>query len=63
MTAQPLDRETAQQYRVVVLAIDGGVSERTGTATVLVNVGDVNDNIPRFLQTGYEATVPENRNN
>lgn len=32
---------------------------RTGTATVFVTVLDVNDNRPIFLQSSYEASVPE----
>lgn len=32
---------------------------RTGTATVFITVLDVNDNRPIFLQSSYEASVPE----
>ena len=32
---------------------------RTGTATVFVTVLDVNDNRPIFLQSSYEASIPE----
>uniref|UniRef100_A0A8B9VUL3 Cadherin-23 n=1 Tax=Anas zonorhyncha TaxID=75864 RepID=A0A8B9VUL3_9AVES len=34
-------------------------NRRTGTATVFVTVLDVNDNRPIFLQSSYEASVPE----
>lgn len=35
-------------------------SRRTGTATVHVEVQDVNDNRPIFLQNSYETSVLEN---
>ena len=35
-------------------------SRRTGTATVSVEVLDVNDNRPIFLQNSYEVSVLEN---
>lgn len=35
-------------------------NRKTGTATVLVTVLDINDNKPIFLKSSYEATVPEN---
>lgn len=39
---------------------NGPVGKRhTGTATVFVTVLDVNDNRPIFLQSSYEASVPE----
>lgn len=34
-------------------------NRRTGTATIFVTVLDVNDNRPIFLQSSYEASVPE----
>lgn len=34
-------------------------SRRTGTATVFVEVQDVNDNRPIFLQNSYETSVLE----
>ncbi|XP_077983782.1 protocadherin Fat 4-like [Glandiceps talaboti] len=43
-----LDRETVAFYTLTVYAIDRGSPPLTGTATVEVNVIDVNDNAPRF---------------
>lgn len=42
--------------------IDNGPAggRRTGTATVYVEVLDVNDNRPIFLQNSYETSVLEN---
>uniref|UniRef100_A0A1I8IBW9 Protocadherin-16-like n=1 Tax=Macrostomum lignano TaxID=282301 RepID=A0A1I8IBW9_9PLAT len=51
-----LDRETRSTYEFRVLALDGKTSSNrdgvrhTGTATVFVEVTDVNDCRPRFLQ-------------
>lgn len=47
---------------MVGFSVDNGPagSRRTGTATVYVEVLDVNDNRPIFLQNSYETTVLEN---
>jgi len=48
-TTRPLDREEMAQYELRVVASDGGVPSRASTATVTVDVRDVNDNIPVFV--------------
>nr|XP_048307676.1 cadherin-23 isoform X3 [Myodes glareolus] len=60
-TVVGLDRETTASYTLMLEAIDNGPvgKRRTGTATVFVTVLDVNDNRPIFLQSSYEASVPE----
>ncbi|XP_034519483.1 LOW QUALITY PROTEIN: cadherin-23 [Ailuropoda melanoleuca] len=60
-TVVSLDRETTATYTLVLEAIDNGPvgKRRTGTATVFITVLDVNDNRPIFLQSSYEASVPE----
>ncbi|XP_023574263.1 cadherin-23 isoform X2 [Octodon degus] len=60
-TVVGLDRETTAAYTLVLEAIDNGPvgKRRTGTATVFVTVLDVNDNRPIFLQSSYEANIPE----
>ncbi|XP_040530390.1 cadherin-23 isoform X4 [Gallus gallus] len=60
-TVVSLDRETVASYALILEAIDNGPTgnRRTGTATVYVTVLDVNDNRPIFLQSSYEASVPE----
>uniref|UniRef100_A0A7N8WZ65 Cadherin-23 n=1 Tax=Mastacembelus armatus TaxID=205130 RepID=A0A7N8WZ65_9TELE len=60
-TVVGLDRETQGAYILVVEAIDNGPagSRRTGTATVFVEVQDVNDNRPIFLQNSYETSILE----
>uniref|UniRef100_A0A8C4F1B8 Cadherin-23 n=1 Tax=Dicentrarchus labrax TaxID=13489 RepID=A0A8C4F1B8_DICLA len=60
-TVVGLDRETQAAYTLVVEAIDNGPagSRRTGTATVFVEVLDVNDNRPIFLQNSYDTSILE----
>ncbi|XP_039176462.1 cadherin-23 isoform X6 [Crotalus tigris] len=60
-TVVNLDRESMSFYSLILEAIDNGPTgkRRTGTATVHITVLDVNDNRPIFLQSSYEATVPE----
>ncbi|KAG0716375.1 putative neural-cadherin 2 [Chionoecetes opilio] len=54
-----LDREKADKHSVLVWAIDQGVPPRTTTATLYIDVTDVNDN-PPFLAEPREAQVTEN---
>ncbi|XP_053307224.1 cadherin-23 [Spea bombifrons] len=60
-TVVNLDRETMPSYHLVLEAIDNGPAgnRKTGTATVLITVLDINDNRPIFLKSSYEATIPE----
>ncbi|XP_061863087.1 cadherin-1-like [Colius striatus] len=48
--AQPLDRESPHAinstYKAIVLAVDNGVPDATGTGTLLLFLHDVNDNGP-----------------
>lgn len=60
-TARPLDREEQAQYRMVIIAVDQDMEERTGSTTVIVNVGDDNDNDPAFIfptQVNNTALLP-----
>ena len=56
-TTATLDHETTTQYRLEVVAFDGGLS--TG-ALLIVNVTDINDVPPMFNASGYSVTVQEN---
>lgn len=49
-----------QNYEFVVTAKDGAPDPRIATATVLVEVEDVEDELPIFEKLQYEAKVPEN---
>uniref|UniRef100_H0XU15 Protocadherin alpha 2 n=1 Tax=Otolemur garnettii TaxID=30611 RepID=H0XU15_OTOGA len=55
-----LDRESVSAYELVVTARDGGLPSLWATATVSVEVADVNDNAPGFPQPEYTVFVKEN---
>uniref|UniRef100_A0A8C6N5Z8 Protocadherin alpha 2 n=1 Tax=Mus spicilegus TaxID=10103 RepID=A0A8C6N5Z8_MUSSI len=55
-----LDRETISNYDVIVTARDGGSPSLLATASVSVEVADVNDNAPVFAQPEYTVFVKEN---
>jgi len=55
-TLQRLDRETMSFYEFLVFAVDGG--GRSGQATVLLTISDVNDNTPQFTDSSYSITIP-----
>ncbi|XP_060152298.2 protocadherin alpha-3 isoform X10 [Globicephala melas] len=55
-----LDRESMANYEVVVTARDGGSPSLSTTASVSVEVADVNDNAPAFAQPEYTVFVKEN---
>ncbi|XP_063063589.1 cadherin-7-like [Engraulis encrasicolus] len=61
-TALPnMDRETKDQYLIVIQAKDmvGQMGGLSGTTSVTVLLEDVNDNPPRFSRKFYEYTVSE----
>ncbi|XP_031443186.1 protocadherin alpha-3-like [Clupea harengus] len=55
-----LDREKQSVIQLTLTALDGGKPSKSGTAKILVNVMDVNDNIPLFNKPLYKAQVYEN---
>ncbi|XP_045855283.1 LOW QUALITY PROTEIN: protocadherin alpha-7-like [Meles meles] len=55
-----LDRESVSDYELVVTARDGGSPPLSATASVSVEVADVNDNAPAFAQPEYTVFVKEN---
>ncbi|XP_020043474.2 protocadherin beta-5-like [Castor canadensis] len=55
-----LDREEQPELSLLLTALDGGAPPRSGTTTVRIEVVDINDNAPEFLQSLYEVQVPEN---
>ncbi|XP_039692281.1 protocadherin beta-5 [Pteropus medius] len=55
-----LDREEQPELSLTLTALDGGAPPRSGTTTIRIEVVDINDNAPEFLQSLYEVQVPEN---
>ncbi|XP_032882572.1 protocadherin-7 isoform X2 [Amblyraja radiata] len=55
-----LDREQTERYEFRVVARDRGTPALQGSATVVVQVQDTNDNEPRFMQDLFTFYVKEN---
>uniref|UniRef100_A0A452U996 Protocadherin alpha subfamily C, 2 n=1 Tax=Ursus maritimus TaxID=29073 RepID=A0A452U996_URSMA len=56
----PLDRERVAAYNITVTATDGGVPQLTSQRTLQVEISDINDNPPSFLQDSYSIYIEEN---
>lgn len=59
-TKTKLDYEKQTEYKFVVTAADGAPDARLGTASVIVKVLDIPDEVPQFADTRIEVKVPEN---
>ena len=59
-TTGSLDRETTDNYNLIIVAYDSGSPIMTGTANVIINIEDFNDNTPVFTQSLYSGSVDEN---
>ncbi|XP_072120743.1 protocadherin gamma-C5-like [Mobula birostris] len=55
-----LDRELRSSFQLVLTATDGGIPQRSGTAQILINVVDINDNPPVFEKDVYKFSISEN---
>ncbi|XP_054647394.1 protocadherin Fat 4 isoform X1 [Dunckerocampus dactyliophorus] len=53
--AAELDREMTPVYNLTILAVDTGMPPSTGSATLIVNLEDINDNGPSLTTTYAEA--------
>ncbi|XP_061786264.1 protocadherin alpha-2-like isoform X10 [Nerophis lumbriciformis] len=56
----PLDREGASQYLVTLTATDEGSPPLSTTSIVTIQVSDVNDNPPRFMEPVINVYLKEN---
>ncbi|XP_042319290.1 protocadherin beta-16-like [Sceloporus undulatus] len=57
---KPLDREKEAHFGLTLMAVDGGVPQRTGTIQININILDNNDNFPQFIQSEYKVKLKEN---
>ncbi|XP_070684047.1 protein dachsous, partial [Pempheris klunzingeri] len=57
--ASALDREAKAEYDLLVVAEDQGRPVRSATASLLVQVSDINDNVPKFSEAEYQVEVSE----
>nr|ABV59355.1 protocadherin nu8 [Callorhinchus milii] len=57
---KPLDRELQSTHSLMLIAKDGGLPERSGTAEIIIIVQDANDNAPVFTQSVYSTSLSEN---
>eukprot|EP00066_Takifugu_rubripes_P019595 XP_011608861.1 PREDICTED: protocadherin alpha-2-like [Takifugu rubripes] len=55
-----LDRETISQYDVTIVATDEGTPPLSSTAVISVQISDVNDNAPRFMDENLNIYIKEN---
>ncbi|XP_056626367.1 protocadherin alpha-3-like [Triplophysa dalaica] len=55
-----LDREKQPVIQLTLTAVDGGKPQKSGTTEIIVDVLDVNDNIPVFSKSLYKARITEN---
>ncbi|KAH0618099.1 hypothetical protein JD844_017083 [Phrynosoma platyrhinos] len=57
---EPLDREKVAEYKLLVTAQDQGVPSLSASISLVVPIGDVNDNAPSFMNPSYTVFVKEN---
>ncbi|XP_053560910.1 protocadherin-20 [Bombina bombina] len=56
----PLDREVKSEYKTIIIAEDGGNPPLLGSATMLIQISDVNDNCPQFTESLINVTLSGN---
>uniref|UniRef100_H3BE22 Cadherin EGF LAG seven-pass G-type receptor 3 n=1 Tax=Latimeria chalumnae TaxID=7897 RepID=H3BE22_LATCH len=54
-----LDYEDQMTYTLAITAKDNGIPQKSDTTYVEINVNDVNDNAPQFINAHYQGTVYE----
>uniref|UniRef100_A0A3B4YMV8 Cadherin domain-containing protein n=1 Tax=Seriola lalandi dorsalis TaxID=1841481 RepID=A0A3B4YMV8_SERLL len=60
VTDSDLDRERASEYNITVTCSDEGVPSLSSSVTLTLHISDVNDNVPVFERSSYEAYIVEN---
>uniref|UniRef100_A0A672QAW7 FAT atypical cadherin 1 n=1 Tax=Sinocyclocheilus grahami TaxID=75366 RepID=A0A672QAW7_SINGR len=56
---EPLDRETTDHYTLNITVFDLGLPQKSSSHMLNVNILDVNDNSPEFLQHEFSVDVSE----
>lgn len=59
-TKEELDYEKQKSYEFIVTAKDSAIDVRSSTATVIVKVKDIADEVPKFNESAIYVKVPEN---
>nr|XP_055033330.1 protocadherin alpha-5-like [Misgurnus anguillicaudatus] len=57
---KPLDREVTKTMKLELIALDGGKPPKSGSIEILIDVLDINDNVPVFTKETYTVTLNEN---
>ncbi|XP_051505999.1 protocadherin alpha-5-like [Myxocyprinus asiaticus] len=57
---KPLDREITNNIKLVLTALDGGRPPKSGSIEILIDILDINDNVPVFTKDAYTVTLNEN---
>ncbi|KAG9346570.1 hypothetical protein JZ751_006881 [Albula glossodonta] len=60
VTENVLDRESNSEFNISVICSDEGVPSLSSIVTLTVQVSDVNDNVPVFDKSSFEAYIKEN---
>ncbi|XP_071352960.1 protocadherin-16-like [Trachinotus anak] len=58
---KPLDREEQDIFNLTIIAEDHGIPQHSSSQLLCVHVIDVNDEVPWFEETQYEAQISENQ--
>ncbi|KAM3616499.1 uncharacterized protein V6R79_018992 [Siganus canaliculatus] len=58
---KPLDREEQEVFNLTIIAEDHGIPQHSSSQLLCVHVIDVNDEVPWFEESQYEAQISENQ--
>ncbi|XP_036918108.1 protocadherin alpha-3-like [Sturnira hondurensis] len=58
-----LNREDTPEHHLLIMAVDGGKPELTGSTQLIITILDVNDNAPEFEKSIYKVRLFENAPN
>ncbi|XP_030621258.1 protocadherin alpha-C2-like [Chanos chanos] len=60
LVSEPLDREQVPEYYITITVTDRGSPPLSDNETIVLELLDVNDNVPQFSQSFYTIPVMEN---